>query len=97
MSLKDVPPRVRTNMYITWLGMGLGAAGILGFFLSFGAVGSPAAAVADVHRDIPWGAYISIFTWVSGLLLAWYGRRKLNAAVSKRKQELADAARVELD
>lgn len=97
MSLKDVPAHVRAYMYITWTGMALGGAGILGFVLSFNAVASSAQAAVDVHRDIPWGAYISIFAWVGGLLLAWYGRRQLNAAVSRRTQELADAARGELD
>lgn len=97
MSFKDVPASVRMNMYIAWAGMVLGAAGILGFILSFNQVGSPAAAVTDVHRDIPWIAYISIFMWVSGMLLTWYGRRQLNVAVRKRTEELAAAAVVELD
>jgi len=97
VSLKDVPASVRTHMYIAWAGMVLGAAGILGFILSFNQVGSPAAAVVDVHRDIPWFAYISIFMWVGGMLLAWYGRRQLNVAVRKRTEELAAAAIVELD
>ncbi|KAF0209371.1 MAG: hypothetical protein Q8S43_00865 [Actinomycetota bacterium] len=97
MNLKGVPPHVRVHMYITWAGMALGALGILGFFLSFNSVGSPAQALEDVHRDIPWGAYISIFMWVGGLLLAWYGRIMLNKAVRKRTQELADSAVVELD
>jgi len=97
VSIKDVPARVRAHMYLTWAGMALGAVGILGFILSFNQVGSPAQAVVDVHRDIPWVAYISIFMWAGGMLLAWYGRKQLNAAVRKRTQELADAASVELD
>ena len=84
-------------MYITWVGIVLASLGLLGFILSFGAVGSPAQAVSDVHRDVPWGAYSSIFAWAGGLGLTWYGRRQLNAAVRKRTQELADAAVVELD
>ncbi len=97
MSLKNVPPRVRAYMYITWLGMGLGGLGLLGFVLSFAQVGSRAVAEADLAAATPWGAYISIFTWVAGLAIAWYGRRRLDAAVRERKKELADAARVELD
>jgi hypothetical protein len=84
-------------LYVTWTGMALGAAGILGFILSYDSVGSPAQAAVNVHRDIPWVAYVSIFAWAGGLLLAWWGRRRLNAAVGRRKQELADAARAEVD
>jgi predicted small integral membrane protein len=76
--------------------MALGAIGILGFFFSYGQVGSPAQAALEVQR-IPWFAYASIFMWVGGMALAWYGRRQLNAAVRKRTKELEDAARVELD
>jgi hypothetical protein len=85
------------NMYIAWAGMVLGAAGILGFILSFNQVGSPAVALSEGQRVVPWFAYISIFMWVGGMLLAWYGRRQLNVAVRKRTEELAAAAVVELD
>lgn len=97
MNLKNVPPHVRRYMYITWMGMAVSALGVLGFILSFWQVGSPAQATVDVHTDTPWGAYISIFAWVIGLAVAWYGRRRLDAAVRERKKELAAAARVELD
>ncbi|TDB37888.1 MAG: hypothetical protein D9V44_07520 [Actinobacteria bacterium] len=97
MNLKSVPPRVRGYMYIAWTGMALGALGVLGFVLSFWQVGSVAVAEADLAAATPWFAYISIFVWLLGLGVAWYGRRKLDAAVRERKRELADAARVELD
>jgi hypothetical protein len=97
VNLKNVPTSVRVHLYITWAGMALGALGIIGFILSYGQVGSPAQAAADLQNKIPWFAYISIFAWVGGLLLAWYGRMRLNAAVRKRTQELDDAAKVELD
>lgn len=97
MSIKDVPVRVRTYMYMTWAGMGIGALGIIGFILSFSQVGSPAVAEADLSAAIPWGAYAAILAWVIGISLAWFGRRRLNAAVRERKKELAAAAMVELD
>ena len=97
MNLSGVPGHVRRSLYITWTGMGLGALGLIGFILSFWQVGSPAVAAADLNAATPWGAWISIFVWVTGLAVAWSGRRQLNAAVRERKQELADAARVELD
>jgi len=97
VNLKSVPPRVRNYIYITWTGMGLGLLGLLGFIASFFQVGSPTVAAADLNAETPWFAYISIFVWLAGLAIAWYGRRKLDAAVRERKKELADAARVELD
>lgn len=97
MSLKHLPPHVRAHVYLTWFGMGLSALGILGFFLSFNDVAGPSRWAVGVHHDIPWGAYTAIFAWVAGLVITWYGRRQVDAAARKRKQELADAARVDLD
>jgi threonine/homoserine/homoserine lactone efflux protein len=42
-------------------------------------------------------AWISIFAWVGGMALVWYGRRQVDSAVRRRRQELADAAKVDLD
>lgn len=97
MSVKLLPPHVRAHVYVTWLGMGLSGLGILGFFLSFNDVAGPERWAVGVHRDVPWGAYIAIFSWAAGLVLTWYGRRQVDAAVKKRRQELADATRVDLD
>ena len=97
MSLKDLPPHVRAHVILTWVGMALAALGILGFILSFKAVAGPSRWAGSVFKDTPWGAWISIFAWVGGMALVWYGRRQVDSAVRRRKQELADAAKVDLD
>ncbi len=97
MSLKDVPAHVRRYMYLTWVGMILGALGVLGFILSFWQVGSPVQAATDLQTPTPWGAYFAILLWVVGMVITWIGRRKLDSAVRARKRELAAAATVELD
>lgn len=96
MSLRHVPPRVRAHLYLFWVGAVAAALGILGFFLSFSSVGSPAQAAVDVHYDIPVLAYTSIFAWVIGLALMWYSRRQLNAAVAKKLAEDREAMFVDL-
>ncbi|MDI6691907.1 MAG: hypothetical protein QMD76_01155 [Anaerosomatales bacterium] len=95
--MRELPARVRAYVYLTWAGMALSALGILGFFLSFNAVAGPSRWAVGVHRDIPWGAYTAIFAWVTGLIVTWFGRKRIDAAVRARKRELEDAARVELD
>lgn len=97
MSLKHVPPRVRAHLYLFWVGAVGAALGILGFFLSFGEVGSPAQASIDVHYDIPVLAYASIAAWLVGLVFMWYSRRQLNAAVARKLAEDREAMFVELD
>ena len=97
MSLKDLPSHVRTNVILTRVGMVIGALGILGFILSFNDVAGPSRWAGSVHEDTPWVAWISIFAWVGGMALVWYGRRQVDSAVRRRKQELADAAKVDLD
>jgi len=87
VSLKVLPPRVRAHVYLFWAGAVAAGSGIVGFFLSFGRVGSPAQATIDVHSDIPVFAYASIAAWAVGLALMWYCRRQLNAAVAKRQRE----------
>lgn len=97
MSLKDLPPHVRRNVILTWVGMALAALGILGFMLSLTAVAGPSRWAGSVHTDTPWVAWIAIFAWVGGMALVWYARRQVDSAVRRRKQELADAAKVDLD
>jgi hypothetical protein len=97
VNLNHLPPHVRAHVYLTWAGMGLSALGILGFFLSFNDVAGPSRWAVGVHHDIPWRAYAAIFAWVAGLIITWYGRKRIDAAVRARKRELADAARVDLD
>lgn len=97
MSLKQVPLHVRVHLYLFWVGAVAAALGILGFFLSFNEVGSPAQAAYDVQYDIPELAYASIAAWVIGLLFMWYSRRRLNAAVAKKQAENQAAALVNLD
>jgi hypothetical protein len=65
--------------------------GVVGFFLSFWEVGSPAQAAIDVHEQVPVLAYASIFAWVVGLALMWYCRRKLDSAVNARLAEGREA------
>jgi hypothetical protein len=97
VSLKELPPHVRANVILTWAGMALAALGILGFALSFTSVAGPSRWAGDVHADTPWVAWISIFAWAGGMALVWYGRRQVDGAVRRRKQELADAAKADLD
>jgi len=87
VSLKVLPPRVRSYVYLFWAGAVAAGSGIAGFFFSFGRVGSPAQATIDVHSDIPVLAYASIAAWVVGLAVMWYCRRQLNTAVAKRQRE----------
>lgn len=97
MSLRQVPLHVRVHLYLFWAGAVAAALGIVGFFLSFNEVGSPAQAVYDVQYDVPELAYASIAAWVIGLLLMWYSRRRLNAAVAKRQAETRSAMLVDVD
>lgn len=82
--MKNVPTHVRAHIYLFWVGAVAAALGILGFFLSFNQVGSPALAAIDVHDRIPVFAYASIGAWLVGLVFMWYSRRRLNAAVAKK-------------
>lgn len=84
MSLRSVPAHVRTHIYLFWVGLGTSGLGIVGFFLSFWQVGSPAQAAVDVHREVPVLAYASIFAWLAGLIIMWYSRRRLDAAVAAK-------------
>lgn len=97
MSLQELPARVRRDVYLTWAGMGIAAAGLIGFMASFVSVAGPSRWAGDVHSDTPWLAWISIFTWVAGMIITWYGRKRVERALRERKRELADAARVDLD
>ncbi len=92
MSLKVLPAHVRLHLYLFWTGMAVAGLGVIGFFLSFWQVGSASQASIDVHTDIPVIAYISIAAWVGGLLLMWYSRRTLDAAVARKLEESAPAA-----
>lgn len=87
MSLSVLPPRVRAHLYLFWVGMFAAGFGVIGFFLSFWEVGSPAQAAIDVHEQVPVLAYVSIFAWVVGLAIMWYSRRKLDSAVAARLAE----------
>ncbi len=92
MSLKVLPLRVRVHLYLYWAGMVIAGLGVVGFFLSYWQVGSPAQAAIDVHDRIPVLAYASIFAWVAGLAAMWYSRRRVDAAVTARLREKRDAA-----
>jgi hypothetical protein len=91
VSLKNVPAHVRAHYYLFWTGAVVSALGILGFFLSFNEVGSPAQATIDVHTDIPELAYASIAAWLLGMVVMWYGRRRVNVAVAKKLRENREA------
>ncbi|MCE5202922.1 MAG: hypothetical protein ABFC80_01930 [Coriobacteriales bacterium] len=97
MSFRALPKNVQVHLVLWWAGMIVAGLGVLGFILSFNEVAGPSRWATDVSTDIPWFAYISIFMWAGGGLLAWYSRHRVNAAVRKRKAELADAARVDVD
>lgn len=97
MSLSDLPPHVRRNVYLSWAGMAVSAFGIVGFFLSFNSIAGPEQIASDGAAIFPWFAYVSIFAWAGGLLLAWVGRRNIRKAVRERKQEMQEAARIDLD
>jgi len=84
VSLKVLPPRVRAFVYLFWVGMVAAGAGVIGFFLSFWQVAGARQAAIDVHTDIPVFAYASIFAWVLGLLIMWYSRRRLDAALAEK-------------
>lgn|GEM_PF-1402642 len=87
MSLSELPARVRAHVYLFWVGMAVAGAGVLGFFLSFWQVGSATQAAIDVHTEVPVFAYASILAWVGGLIIMWYSRRTLDAAVRARLEE----------
>lgn len=87
MSIRNVPPAVRFQLYMFWAGMAIAGIGVVGFFLSFWRVGSSAAASVDVHYDVPVMAYASIVAWVIGLAAMWWSRRKLDAAVAAKLAE----------
>lgn len=87
MSIRDVPPAVRFQLYVFWAGMVVAAVGVVGFFLNFWQVGSAAAASVDVHEDVPVFAYASIAAWLIGLAAMWLSRRKLDAAVAAKLAE----------
>jgi hypothetical protein len=95
VSLKVLPARVRAHLYVFWVGMAVAGLGLAGFILSFWQVGSASAAAVDVHRDVPYLAYASIAAWLVGLVLMWYGRRKVNAAVAAKLKEDREAMYVE--
>jgi len=97
VSLKVLPPHVRAHLYLFWVGMALAGAGVVGFVVSFWQVGSSRAAALDVHTDVPVLAYASIFAWVIGLAIMWYGRRKVDAAVAARLKENRETMYVDLD
>jgi len=87
VSLKILPVRVRAHLYLFWVGMALAGAGVVGFFLSFGRIASATQAIIDVHTDVPVIAYASIGAWVIGLVIMWYSRRTLDAAVADRRRQ----------
>jgi hypothetical protein len=91
-----VPSHVRTLLYLFWIGAVAAALGILGFFLSFSEVGSPAQATIDVHREIPVLAYASIAAWLLGMVLMWLTRIRLNAEVAKKQRADRDAMIVDV-
>ncbi|MDO9556555.1 MAG: hypothetical protein Q7J82_03095 [Coriobacteriia bacterium] len=97
MSVKELPPHVRRNVYLSWAGMTIAALGILGFFLSFASIAGPEQIASDGQAVFPWFAYISIFAWAVGLIVSWLGRRNIRSAVRKRKQEMQEAACVDLN
>lgn len=97
MSVRDLPPHVRGNVYLTWFGMGVAAVGILGFLLSFNSVAGTEQIASDGQAVFPWLAYAAIFAWAVGLVISWFGRRNIRKAVRERKLEMADVARVDLD
>lgn len=72
-------------------GLALSAAGILGFLLSYNAVGAPALAAADYH-PIPPVAWASIVAWVAGIGIALGARWYAVAAAARRAGALAGAA-----
>lgn len=84
MNLRNVPPAVRFQLYLFWVGMVVAGLGVAGFFLSFWQVGSASAATVDVHENVPWLAYASIAAWVVGLGAMWSSRRRLDAAVAAK-------------
>ncbi|MHB8051370.1 MAG: hypothetical protein ACYDHQ_09170 [Coriobacteriia bacterium] len=87
MSIRNVPPAVRLQLYVFWVGMAVAGIGVVGFFLSFWQVGSSSAAAVDVHSDVPVLAYASIVAWVIGLAAMWSSRRRLDAAVAAKLAE----------
>ncbi len=87
MSLRALPTRVRAHLFGFWAGMVVAGLGIVGFFLSYGEVASPAQAAVAVHKDIPIHAYASIFAWVGGMIVMRVSRTGLDAAVKAKKRE----------
>jgi NhaP-type Na+/H+ or K+/H+ antiporter len=76
--------------------MALAGVGVVGFFLSFGQVASPAQAATDVHDTLPVLAYAAILLWAGGLAIMWYSRRWLDFAVRRKKREDRAAMVVDL-
>lgn len=87
MSMHDVPKRVRNHLYLYRGSMVLGGLGVLGFLLSYGQVGSPAVADADLSAPFPVLAYVSIGVWVLGIALMFYSRRVLHREIEAKKAE----------
>jgi len=96
VSIRNVPPVVRFQLYVFWAGMAIAGIGVVGFFLSFWRVGSSSAASADVHYDVPVLAYASIAAWVVGLAAMWWSRRRLDAAVAAKLAEDQSGLYVEI-
>lgn len=90
--MRDVPRRVRNHLYLYRGSMVLGGLGLVGFLLSYGQVGSPAVAEADLAAPFPVLAYASIGLWVVGIALMFYSRRVLQSAIQARAAENQQAA-----
>lgn len=95
MSRSPVPGHVRAHIFLFRFGAAAGALGVIGFFLSYWQVASPALAAGDVHYEIPMLAYASIFAWFGGIALMWYSRRQLRAAVERKQAEDREAIYVD--
>lgn len=85
-----MPREGRVAMWMLRAGLALAAAGIAGFFLSYGQVGAPAVAGADFHAPPP-AAVLSIVAWVAGMALAFGARWYAVAVAAGRAARQAEA------
>lgn len=89
----ELPVAARRAMWTLRAGLGVAAAGIVGFFLSYGQVGAPSLAAADYH-PMPPLALLSIGAWVAGMTVAlaagWHARGLARKYASERAVSQGD-------
>jgi len=87
---------MRVSIYLVWAGLVVAALGILGFILSFDQVAGRTQ-VANGHRVFPWLAYISIFMWAGGSIIAWGSRTHINRTLRSRQRAVRESISIDIE